>query len=80
MNESDFYYEDDTCIHCDYTVNYYDEVKEEATKLFEKHNEGLEGDDMACHWDCFIEEAISYVVYQYASVRTTCDCCHDNEN
>ncbi len=33
MNESNFYYEDDTCIHCDYTVNYYDEVKEEATKL-----------------------------------------------
>ena len=80
MREEDFYTEDHTCIHCNYEVNYYEEVKAEATILLNKHDENLVGDDRALFWDCFIDQAIEIVVREYPNVRTICDCCHDNEN
>ena len=75
--ESDFYQTDETCIYCDYRINYNDEVKEEAITIFNEYNEGLEGDDRACHWDCFIDEAIEKVVRKYPNVYVVCDCCYD---
>lgn len=81
-NESDFYRDDETCIHCDYTINYYDEVKEEAMCFVTKWN-AENPDDQMQHpedWKDFSEEAIEQVVSKYRNIRTVCDCCYDNED
>jgi hypothetical protein len=74
MNEEDFYTEDHTCIHCDWQVNYYSEVKELASALWIKYNAGLEGDDRAPYWDTFIDDAIEIIAKDKSTVTICLKC------
>jgi hypothetical protein len=65
---------ENACIHCDWQVNYYSEVKELASTLWIQHNAGLEGDDLAPHWDTFVEEAIDIIAQDKNTQRTCLNC------
>ena len=75
MNEEDFYTEDHSCIHCDYTVYYYSEVKDICIQLMQKWNASNPEDEYTDDWKAFEEEAIAEAIQKDDSIRTTCINC-----
>jgi hypothetical protein len=62
---------ENACIHCDWQVNYYSEVRDLAITLWMNFNIGLEGDDRAIWWDTFVDEAIE-IIAQEKDTMTIC--------
>lgn len=65
-----------TCIHCDYTANYFIEVKDAGIQLMQQWNSSHDEDEQSLDWRDFEEQAID-VVSKYEQTDTQCDECYD---
>jgi hypothetical protein len=64
-----------TCIHCDYTENYFEPVKDAAIELMHKWN-ASHPDEESCDWTDFEIEAID-IIAKYKDTYVVCDECYD---
>ena len=62
------------CIHCNWSFNYEDEVKEESIKLMQQWNASHDEDDQCDDWKDFVAEAIDNLC-RFPYIKTICDNC-----
>jgi hypothetical protein len=65
-----------TCIYCDYTEFYYNEVMEAAIEIMQQWNASHDEDEQSIDWRDFESEAID-IVAKYKDTDTQCDECYD---